>query len=167
MFGTRLTTVCAAAAALLQPAQALFGRRRLTALQQSLQTLQRDAREFESNERVLLEQLRQMRLSTGDLRRRLRDDAAAHAEAEAAWQSKVAALEADVARLGEAAAAAEQRATAAEERASADAAAVAAARRSCLLGVLHEDAAGMPTRQKPIWSLRVSVDASGTRACWS
>ena len=52
-----------------------FGRR-TTALAKKVRSLERDTLEFESNERILLEQLRQMRLTTGELRTTLRESIA-------------------------------------------------------------------------------------------
>merc|ERR1719333_567845 len=106
----RAVVLCALAA----PAYGIwpFGRR-TTALAKKVRSLERDTLEFESNERILLEQLRQMRLTTGELRTTLRDsiaeservaaESAAAAEASAAkaseMESALAAARAEAARL--------------------------------------------------------------------
>ena len=73
MARARAVVLCALAA----PAHGIwpFGRR-TTALAKKVRSLERDTLEFESNERILLEQLRQMRLTTGELRTTLRESIA-------------------------------------------------------------------------------------------
>ena len=75
-----------------------FGRR-TTALAKKVRSLERDTLEFESNERILLEQLRQMRLTTGELRTTLRDSIAESERVAAENAAAVAKLEGDVATL--------------------------------------------------------------------
>ena len=71
--------------------------------------LEREAQEFESGERVLLEQLRQMRVTTGNLRAELRESVKKSDEAVANATAYVAQLEAEVAALKDKLAAAEAR----------------------------------------------------------
>ena len=94
-----------------------FGRR-TTALAKKVRSLERDTLEFESNERILLEQLRQMRLTTGELRTTLRESIAESERVAAENAAAVAKLENEVATLREKLAAAEQRAAAAEASAA-------------------------------------------------
>ena len=79
-----------------------------------MRSLERDTLEFESNERILLEQLRQMRLTTGELRTTLRESIAESERVAAENAAAVAKLEKEVATLKTKLAAAEQRAAAAE-----------------------------------------------------
>ena len=116
MARVRAVVLCALAAA---PAQGIwpFGRR-TTALAKKVRSLERDTLEFESNERILLEQLRQMRLTTGELRTTLRDSIAESERVAAENAAAVAKLEGEVATLKTKLAAAEQRAAAAEASAA-------------------------------------------------
>ena len=111
----RAVVLCALAA----PAHGIwpFGRR-TTALAKKVRSLERDTLEFESNERILLEQLRQMRLTTGELRTTLRDSIAESERVAAENAAAVAKLEGEVATLKTKLAAAEQRAAAAEASAA-------------------------------------------------
>ena len=97
--------------ALAAPAQGIwpFGRR-TTALAKKVRSLERDTLEFESNERILLEQLRQMRLTTGELRTTLRESIAESERVAAENAAAVTKLEKEVATLKTKLAAAEQRA---------------------------------------------------------
>ena len=112
----RAVVLCALAAA---PAHGIwpFGRR-TTALAKKVRSLERDTLEFESNERILLEQLRQMRLTTGELRTTLRDSIAESERVAAENAAAVAKLEGEVATLKTKLAAAEQRAAPAEASAA-------------------------------------------------
>ena len=94
-----------------------FGRR-TSALAQKVRSLERDTLEFESGERILLEQLRQMRLATGELRSTLRESIAESERVAVANKAKVAKLEAEVGALKTKLAAAEQRASAADASAA-------------------------------------------------
>ena len=116
MARVRAVVLCALAAA---PAHGIwpFGRR-TTALAKKVRSLERDTLEFESNERILLEQLRQMRLTTGELRTTLRDSIAESERVAAENAAAVAKLEGEVATLKTKLAAAEQRAAAAEASAA-------------------------------------------------
>ena len=115
MARVRAVLLCALAA----PAHGIwpFGRR-TTALAKKVRSLERDTLEFESNERILLEQLRQMRLTTGELRTTLRDSIAESERVAAENAAAVAKLEGEVATLKTKLAAAEQRAAAAEASAA-------------------------------------------------
>ena len=116
MARARAFVLCALAAA---PAHGIwpFGRR-TTALAKKVRSLERDTLEFESNERILLEQLRQMRLTTGELRTTLRESIAESERVAAENAAAVAKLEGEVATLKTKLAAAEQRAAAAEASAA-------------------------------------------------
>ena len=116
MARARAFVLCALAAA---PAHGIwpFGRR-TTALAKKVRSLERDTLEFESNERILLEQLRQMRLTTGELRTTLRESIAESERVAAENAAAVGKLENEVATLREKLAAAEQRAAAAEASAA-------------------------------------------------
>ena len=116
MARVRAFKICALAAA---PAHGIwpFGRR-TTALAKKVRSLERDTLEFESNERILLEQLRQMRLTTGELRTTLRESIAESERVAAENAAAVAKLEGEVATLKTTLVAAEQRAAAAEASAA-------------------------------------------------
>ena len=90
--------------------------------------LEREAQEFESGERVLLEQLRQMRMTTGALRTSLRDSMKKSDAALANATEYIERLEADVASLKARLADAEARVGLLEASKAADADALAAER---------------------------------------
>ena len=94
-----LVVAVSAVASSASPLGWLLGRDRVGAFAANCRRLEREAAEFESNERVLFEQLRQMRLTTGALRTSLRESVAKSEESIANATAYVKTLEADVAAL--------------------------------------------------------------------
>lgn len=148
-----LVVAVSAVASSASPLGWLLGRDRVGAFAANCRRLEREAAEFESNERVLFEQLRQMRLTTGALRTSLRESVAKSEESIANATAYVKTLEADVAALRlEVAAADAAVATLTADNAALtkdrDAAAKEAARLKKSLAKAHADLAAMKKAAK-------------------